>query len=473
MPASFDVFLNYDPADDRPAAGGDVGWVSHIRRALEIRLSALLVRKPTIRTAADAPSSTDAAAMVCLATPAALTATDFGAHVNAFSTAPSTGVPPAERLFAVLIQPVQRELLPPHLRNLRSYECFAPGPLGAALDAHDEKRFWMVIDDLAHAIEDAIDRTAHTAIPQHGTRIYLAETSTDLQEERERIRRELQRHGHIVVPNAPLPESAADAERVVREELARCSLSINLIGAQYGTVPRGGDASVVALQHRLALAQCHTAPDFHHVIWIPPNLVATDPRQQAFLGTLRQFTEVGRGTELVQTVLEDFKTLVEDKLRPAATVRTAASAQTTSETRKPKVYMMFDRQDRDVILPLQEFAKHLGVHLVTSVFEGEQSTLREIHQENLRTCDAALIIYGNVREPWVRMKQQDLLKAAGFGRSTQMLAKAIYICPEETEPKRRFDAQEVMVIKDFGGVSPESLQPFLEKVLAQRGGTPS
>lgn len=461
-----DVFFSVDAADDRPAGAGAQSWASQIRRALELRLTALLGTHPAIVTS-PASSASDAATLVCIVSDASRTSPECAAHRDAFIGA--QGAQGAQgRIFTVLIAPVAQDQLPAALRQQSAFALFAPNSGTPA----DDKRFWMVIDDLAHALADAIgnrQREDDHAPAESGTRIYLAETSADLQEERDRIRRELQRHGHVVFPAGTLPDDAASAEREIREQLAQCALSINLIGAEYGRIPRGGTASVMELQHRLALEQCQRDPSFHHVIWIPPGLVSADPRQNAFLTSLRQFTEVERGTELVQSVLEDFKGLVEDKLRPAAAPAEPHAAPAL-EGNGPRVYLMYDQRDSATVAPLQEFALRLGIHVIPSVFEGDQTTLREIHQENLKTCDAALIVYGNVREPWVRIKQQDLLKAAGFGRSRQMLAKAIYVGPIENESKRRFDAQEVMVIKDFEAITPTSILPFFEKVRSASGG---
>lgn len=465
---SCDVFLSIDAADVRAGADGD-GWIARIRHGIASRLSALLGTQPVIGSA---PSSApaDAATMICFVSPRSRTSATCAAEREAFAAAATPDAPAEARVFSLLVAPIAVDQIPASLQPYRSFALFAP----QAGEVVDDKRFWIVIDDLAHALAAVIQgaRSTDTSASQTttGTHIYMAETSADLFEEHDRIRRELQRHGHHVHPTGVLPGNAADAEKIIRSELSQCVLSINLIGADYGRVPAGGSSSMMELQHRLALEQCQRDPSFHHVIWIPPSLVSADARQNAFLASLRQFTEVERGTELVQTALEDFKALVEDKLRlPVAPA--APPAESTTTGTGPLVYLMYDQKDSAAVAPLQEYAVRHGITVIPSVFEGDQTKLREIHQQNLRMCDAALIVYGNVREPWVRIKQQDLLKAAGFGRSRQMIAKAIYVGPVATESKRQFNAQEVMVIKDFEGVSPSAILPFLEKLRsATRGG---
>jgi hypothetical protein len=53
------------------------------------------------------------------------------------------------------------------------------------------------------------------------------------------IKRELQRHGYIVLPKNTLPTNVKDVEREAKRDLEECSLSIHLIGSAYGEIPEG------------------------------------------------------------------------------------------------------------------------------------------------------------------------------------------------------------------------------------------
>ncbi len=82
--------------------------------------------------------------------------------------------------------------------------------------------------------------------------IYLAETGHDISVQRNIIKRELQRHGYMVLPRQTLPNNANELERIVRKDLEECSSSIHLVGSAYGEIPEGGDRSVVDIQNRIA-----------------------------------------------------------------------------------------------------------------------------------------------------------------------------------------------------------------------------
>src|SRR5438552_4110531 len=117
---------------------------------------------------------------------------------------------------------------------------------------------------------------------------------------REQLRRELQDRGYLVVPDRPLPDSAPELAVAVRADLEKSKLSVHTIGAKYGRVPEGELRSVVAIQN--AIAQERAIP---RILWIPVGVEAVDPRQEAFLASVRQHSGSEDAVEVVETSLED------------------------------------------------------------------------------------------------------------------------------------------------------------------------
>jgi hypothetical protein len=68
-------------------------------------------------------------------------------------------------------------------------------------------------------------------------RDFLQDHSQDPSAYRDNIRRELQQHGHQVLPYQPLPLNAPALEKAVRGCLPQAKLSIHLIGPHYGIIP--------------------------------------------------------------------------------------------------------------------------------------------------------------------------------------------------------------------------------------------
>jgi hypothetical protein len=104
------------------------------------------------------------------------------------------------------------------------------------------------------------------------------------------------------------------------------------------------------------------------------------------------------------------------------------------------------------------------------LFEGTETQLREMHKENLRTCNAALIYYNHGTELWVNAKLNDLRKAAGFGRSEPMVAKAVYVSGERNPSKERFRSRELDVIRQFESFSEGDLSAFVAQLKNRQGG---
>src|SRR5688572_16932242 len=177
-----------------------------------------------------------------------------------------------------------------------------------------ERQYWMKMVDLAYDIYDTIvqlkDESFKTEVKNIYKRktIYLAETGHDLSVQRNIIKRELQRHGYMVLPNQTLPGSATELEKMVRRDVEDASLSIHLIGSAYGEIPEGADRSIVDLQNRFAAEKSHQVgkEQFSRLIWISPALVNASERQKAFIDNLKRDVDAQEGAEILQTPLEDF-----------------------------------------------------------------------------------------------------------------------------------------------------------------------
>src|SRR5262249_16792782 len=198
------------------------------------------------------------------------------------------------RIFKVIKTPINRDEHPEEAQKSLGYEFYEIDPItkrfrefGYALKQDYDQRYWNKLEDLAQDIKDLIEKIRSrqgdaptTTIQPSGKTIYLAETTSDLSEQRDRIRRELLLNGHRVWPDRPLSHN-----RRIREEVKSClaesQLSVHLIGADYGVVPEGESLSIVELQHELARERGgHNG--FSQILWMPKDLSSSDERQQKF-----------------------------------------------------------------------------------------------------------------------------------------------------------------------------------------------
>ena len=326
------------------------------------------------------------------------------------------------------------------------------------------------LDDLAHDVASLLKTLASQAgthASQDKGSVYLAETSSDQRERRDAIRRELQGSGYRVLPDRSLPVVETDCAAFVREQLARCRLSVHLIGEHFGMVPEMATESIVVLQHELAVERA-AAGDFYRLIWMPPDLVTADARQQQFLDRLQSDPRNDARTDLLTSTIEDFKSVLHVRLNPPRPQEPAPGAARApaddADTSIRRIYLICDPRDLDHTRPLEDLLIDEHCEVVVPVFDGDEAQVRLEHEANLTECDAALIYYGAGNELWFRSKLRELRKATGYGRNAPMLARAVYVAAPETPEKARLRTIEAIVIPGGGSLTRESLLPFLSRL---------
>jgi hypothetical protein len=223
----------------------------------------------------------------------------------------------------VLKTPVPLDTHPPELRSLLGYEFFKIDPETGRVRELDEifgpeaqRDFWLKLDDLAHDICYLLEifehpDTAPSSQPV-GQGIFLAETTGDLREQRETLRRDLQQHGYVVFPTRPLPSVASEVKVAVSEDLAKCQLAVILVGKNHSSVPEGGADSLLEIQNELAIERGKQG-NFSRLLWIPPGLQVEDERQVKLIERLRMDPRLMEGADLLETFLEDLRTVIHAK----------------------------------------------------------------------------------------------------------------------------------------------------------------
>ncbi|HEX8189886.1 MAG TPA: DUF4062 domain-containing protein, partial [Pyrinomonadaceae bacterium] len=307
--------------------------------------------------------------------------------------------------------------------------------------------------------------------------VYLAETTGDLAREREEVRDELRQRGYGVLPEQRLPlDERRRTEEAVRADLARCALSVHMVGPRYGSTPEDDPASVVQIQERLAAERGAADAAFQRLLWTPPSLgtpalEVTDARQKSFVETLR--TGLTAGAELLQTTVEDLKTRAVEKLAAMEKAQESKSAAPAGPQRRKlkQVYLICENRDRQFVRPIRQYLFKENFEVI-SWLEGDAGAerLAEYHRKNLRECDAALIYFGSGDEPWVRKNLEDLEKAYGYGREDDWAASAVFVGQPPDEQKEDFLTHMVpYVIHNLSGFSPEDLSDFVRAVREAEG----
>jgi hypothetical protein len=479
MQIDVDVLIVFADTDNETLKKKTTGWVSDFKRFLELMLMQVLGEKPNIllKSEYDTVTSPDMTNVGVLATVLSKDFIHSGRcldNVETFYKAIKHSERKANRVFKVFKTPLSNQEQPPRLRELIGYEMYQiDTETGETKEYTDyfsleaERQYWMKMVDLAYDIFDslmqlrALNKSSEIRNIYKRKNIYLAETGHDLSVQRNIIKRELIRHGYIVMPQQTLPGTIGELEKIVRKDLEECSLSIHLIGSAYGEIPDGSERSVVDIQNRLAAERSLYAKqnntEFSRLIWIAPIIANASDRQKSFIESIKRDVEAQEGAEILQTPLEDFKNIMREEL-----VESLERKGSGAELGK-SVYLVHDRVDQQEVKALADVIEKSGYKVLLPEFEGELLDLRKKHIDNLRSFDAAIIFKGKVNEQWVRMKVLDLLKAPGFGRKKPIMGKAIYTGNGTSINAEIYRSQNIRVFQGEGQHSLENVKLFLKE----------
>lgn len=328
------------------------------------------------------------------------------------------------------------------------------------LDPGKAGLYWQRADDIALAIQrmldsvdDAPGAAAATATAAQPV-VYLARTASDMKDLREALQRELEDRGCRVLPDGEPPEEAQAYAAAVRSDLQQALLSVHLVGARYGSIPEGAEASGVVLQADLALAQ---PGPLRSILWSPPEVTAdgvTEPRQREFIDRLEQAAFERDRAEFVRSSIEQLKALLIDRLRPppaAAPAPVAAADGVATAT----VYLVCDPVDRADSKPLKDALAALGFAVTRPSIEGTADELLEENKANLLGNDVVVVVWGQTREAWVRGKLREAQQAPGWGRERPFRGKFIVVVPPDTPAKLDFDVPPDVVVLRGAGVGQQ------------------
>ena len=478
-----DAFISYAHLDNVELDEGHGGWVTNLHRALEARVAQLYGVESHIwwdpkLQGNDYFSDTleqqlqRVKALIAIVSPRYVQSEwgrrELAAFCKAAEQQGGIRVRDKARIFKVLKTPVDRELHPPELQSLLGYEFFKEDPVTGKMRELDEifgpdaeKDFWLKLDDLAHDICDLLKLLPPppNPIPARGV-VYLAVATSELKDRREAIKRDLVQHGYTVLPDRPLPVAAAEVEAAVREDLARCRLSIHMVGRTYSMVPEGGLASLVELQNELAIERAAKG-QFSRLIWIPPGLQVDDDRQRKVLDELRMDPRMEKGADLLETPLEDLRTMIGAWLQKSETP--ARETAVMSLDSSPHLYLIYDQRDTDAIAPWADFL-FTDFEVIHPAFDDQNSETATYHEESLRSCHGALIFYGSAGEPWLRGKLRELQKCTAYRETRTPPCTGVCLIAPRTPVKERFRTHQAILIPQWDGLAPDALQPFVSRL---------
>ncbi|MEM9904776.1 MAG: hypothetical protein AAF921_07115 [Cyanobacteria bacterium P01_D01_bin.44] len=490
MKFEYDIFISYAHIDNLPLEEEQEGWISHFHRALEIRLAQLRGENPRIwrdlklqgndyfsDTILDTFSKVGL--LISILSPRYIKSEWCLRELTHFHQAvtDSGGIRIANksRIFKVIKTYLPLEQHPSELEPLLGYAFYEfddarrPREFSQIFGAESQRKYWAKLEDLAYDICKALEEIdSFTPSPSDESEplnpaaeiqktIYLAEVPLPLEDERDKVRRELELKGHQVLPDQPLLY-APDFRQKVQADLARSSLSIHLIDNQPVTCSIADVNTSAELQSQLAIARSREQIDlaaqrsqddcnFARILWMPP----TDQPLDTYLKDLQN------DPDFLSTSLEDLKTFIQDRIdRPAHPLE--ALADTDSSLR---LLLDCDQQDLESsdLDPLYDYLEQqFDVVLPDYDISGVTSS-----ESLLRQCDAVLIYYGQASGLWLK-RRINALKKTLYGRFKPLLAQAVYVAAPLTPTKQRLCDPGIPVIQAIDTFTPTVLDSFLAQV---------
>jgi hypothetical protein len=488
-----DIFISYTHKDNLSLTDEELGWVDRFHRAIQVRLTQLLGRESAVFYDSAVMSGSDrltpkiesevrdTKVLISIVSPGYLRSTWCNQELELFAR---TSLPEhstaqldtKSRIIKVVKLPVDQALekqATVDLSDVLGHEFYQMDKRGipCEVDAEppDHREFVRRVNELAYDIRNMLSMLGDEEgarpdpVAPSGRVVYLAETTSDLAEDAERLRRALQQYGHTVLPQGRYgygPDYAQNAQ----EDLAKADVSVHCVGSSYGSVPERQQKSVVALQYDIAGDEIarraeQKKPPLKRFAWSPPGITADEPLQEAFIARLRD------EATLLETPFETLKTSVQQALeapRPAAPepVKIGPAAEAAAVT----VYLVFDSSDADAVKPLDDWLFDNGYEVLQPIFSGDEAQIRKNDESCLVACDAVLVFCGAAPADWLRQRVLDLQKAFAYGRQRPFLARGVIVADPQTADKDRFRSHSVVKMEMYGAFSADALGPFLTTI---------
>ena len=503
------VFISYGHMDDQPLTPGETGWITRFHACLKALLSTRMGREAQIWRDEKLQGNDvfsdeivarlkQSAILVSIVTPRYLNSEWCTREAREFcQSAQLAGglvFDNKSRVFKVIKTPIdaqELESLPAPMKDLLGYEFFtvkdgAPLELDPAYGQEYAQLYNLKLAKMAWDLKELLTKLAaeghagaHDETIPNGAQtsskpaVYLAECGFDRKPAREFLEGELKRLGYQVFPDKRLPADEAECVAAVESALARCALSIHLVGESYGAVPDGPTGKSVGVhQNELAAARCRSG-GLKRLIWLPQATRSDQPPQQAFIDALHQDAQAQFGADLITGDIEELRAAIHDTLRkieqpePKQPERVAADKQPEAGESAKLVYFICDEKDRKASVPLRKLCKQLGFDVALPAFEGDASEVRKTNQQLLGSCDVVVVFYGGGDEAWKRSIDNELKKMAGYRDGKPLPARFTCLAEPRTSDKQDLvDMEEAGLIDGLSGSAEAAMAKHLQAVAA-------
>jgi len=482
MSFEHDAFISYTHLDNEPLLPTESdGWVTIFEQALTQLLSQFEGRKVKVWRDAKLKKNdvfsdeilgklANAAVLISVLSPRYLQSEWCEREITRFyeSAKEKYGVVTGNkcRIIKVIKTPMAKDANLPSpvgdvLQQMLGYEFFdddKPDTLvmfDPAFGDQPRQKFLARVLEVVRDVKEVLDKLAGVLPATTGKpAVYLAECTRDRREARGTIEAELKRLGYTVLPDRELPQQdeTAFVEEVDRL-LARCALSVHLVGIGRGAVPEGTDKSVVMLQNEAAV-RASRAGKLKRVISLPADTTGAAPAQQEYIDQLHRNADLQFGADLITGGIEELKTAIRSALEAIETKSDVAA-----KPSEKLVYLLCDPRDRKATVPLVKSLRDRGANVELTVFTGDAAEVRKANEELMMSADAIVLFYGMGDDAWKYHQQNEMKKVRGARREKPPLMYT-YLAGPAGDDKQFVADTEKNVIDGREAFAEESLKPL-------------
>ncbi|MFH2095727.1 MAG: hypothetical protein ABIJ16_08485 [Bacteroidota bacterium] len=366
------------------------------------------------------------------------------------------------RIFKILLSDIKKANQPDYVRNILPYRFYLKSEAGIVpvdFEKHTDyveiREFRLRLIDLAYSASYII----RAAGMKTNKTIYLAETGPDQVYNREIIKRELIHYGYNVLPDKWLPEDKDMLEKYIMECMGFADIAVHIFGSLEGAVVQGTNTNIVEYQNQIGAKYCRESnKKIKRLIWIPPDLLFEEESQRINIEKLKRSSEELKGAELVQTPIEEFKSILHRNMIVQSHGETGISDGIDGLI----AYIMFEQRDIHAAESVMELLTKSGIKVNRLDMNIENHNLISIHRKNMVTCDGVIIVTDNPSDQWTRSKLNDVLKSMGFGRKKDYKVKALVTGNDRIENLQVGD--DYLIISKVHGAFEEQMKPLIEKL---------
>ena len=328
---------------------------------------------------------------------------------------PLAGFP---QIFKIGLEPLKKPLKNNNLDKLLSYDFYEKAGYGRKarnVDSSQLNRSPVLYSKFLDVVYDFIGviKASETDTNEESqiNYIYLGPTTSELNNYRDEIRRELQHYGFRILPMVNMPSTAQEFEEVTILSLKKTDAIVQLMGSQYGEVVKGSKYSMTELQNKVIkdFMNNETDKQLRRYIWIPSHTKISDQRQALFLNRLRR-DDAGYNTEIIESPIETFKTIISGRLGNNH-INFKEEYDNIA-----KVYLLTEESSVKESEKLYASLTSSGLKVLTLDYS-EQIGIYARHLQKLRDCDSIIIFQHVDNKFWLNSKLRDIIKCPGMGRN--------------------------------------------------------